>query len=277
MPKDAVDNPAPMTLRSLWVVVAIGAAISAVFLAFPGIDPWVSGLIWRPADGFYLAEAPLGVAIRYLVTLSVGTIAVVALSAFVVKLLRPGWRPLVDLRTSLHLLLSLALGPGLIVNTVLKDNWGRPRPVHLQEFGGDMTFQDIWVIGDQCARNCSFVSGEAAAGFYLLALVPLTRPYWRPWVAGGAIAWGLAVSAARVVQGGHFVSDVLLAGVVTFVVIWLVHTTLYRWLAPVFAPDRLANGCAVAHDAVGGVVEDVRLESRMRRNRRRLRRAERRS
>ena len=31
--------------------------------------------------------------------------------------------------------------------------------------------------------------------------------------------------------GGHFFSDVVFAGVLTFLVIWLVHGLLYRWRA----------------------------------------------
>jgi hypothetical protein len=30
-------------------------------------------------------------------------------------------------------------------------------------------------------------------------------------------------------QGGHFVSDTIFAGVFTFLIIWIVHGLIYRW------------------------------------------------
>ena len=41
--------------------------------------------------------------------------------------------------------------------------------------------------------------------------------------------FGIATGGLRVTFGGHFVSDVLVAGLVTFVLIWLVHGFIYRW------------------------------------------------
>ena len=47
------------------------------------------------------------------------------------------WRsPGVPGRAAVFLVLSLLLGPGLLVNVILKDNWGRPRPGSVVEFGG---------------------------------------------------------------------------------------------------------------------------------------------
>lgn len=43
-------------------------------------------------------------------------------------------------RHSLFLLLLLALGPGLLVNVILKNHLGRPRPQELIEFGGKQQF-----------------------------------------------------------------------------------------------------------------------------------------
>ncbi|MCB1149464.1 MAG: hypothetical protein KDK48_04800, partial [Chlamydiia bacterium] len=42
------------------------------------------------------------------------------------------------------LALTLALGPGLLVNVVLKPNWGRPRPRHVIELGGEAKFRPFY-------------------------------------------------------------------------------------------------------------------------------------
>jgi hypothetical protein len=40
--------------------LAVGVIAAVVFLAFPGIDLWATGLFWRAGDGgFWLANAPL--------------------------------------------------------------------------------------------------------------------------------------------------------------------------------------------------------------------------
>ncbi|HBH49073.1 MAG TPA: PAP2 family protein, partial [Bacteroidales bacterium] len=39
-------------------------------------------------------------------------------------------------RWALMMILTIVLGPGLLVNATFKDNWGRPRPNEIVEFGG---------------------------------------------------------------------------------------------------------------------------------------------
>jgi membrane-associated phospholipid phosphatase len=58
------------------------------------------------------------------------------------------------------------------------------------------------------------------------AVVP---PQWRALGYGGALAFGAAVGVLRMAAGAHFFSDVVFAGVFSFLVIWLVHGWLYRW------------------------------------------------
>ena len=64
---------------------------------------------------------------------------------------------------------AFCFGPGLVVNGVLKAFWGRARPSQILEFGGAAQFTPPVQIADQCARNCSFVSGEAS-GVTMLAI-----------------------------------------------------------------------------------------------------------
>ena len=77
---------------------------------------------------------------------------------------RSGWR------RWLFLLLTLIIGPGLITNTLLKDNWGRARPHQITEFGGRAQFTPAFVITNQCVRNCSFTSGDSSFGFWFHTL-----------------------------------------------------------------------------------------------------------
>ena len=58
-------------------------------------------------------------------------------------------------------LIGLIVGPivgsGLIANFFFKDNWGRARPVHIEEFGGEKLYTPPFVISDQCLKNCSWI------------------------------------------------------------------------------------------------------------------------
>ena len=114
-------------------------------------------------------------------------------------------------KKALFILLFLALGPGLVVNVLLKDQLGRPRPREVVDYGGSHDFSQFWQPGD-AGRNSSFPSGHAAIAFFLIAPWFVLRDE-KPGAARGFLVAGLGlgtmVSIARILQGGHFLSDVL--------------------------------------------------------------------
>src|SRR6202007_2501046 len=109
-------------------------------------------------------------------------------------------------------------GPGLVTNAILKDHWGRARPTQITEFGGTKAFTPALVPARQCERNCSFVAGHPALGFYLVSFGFLVPPPRRRVVEAIAIATGALFGAARIAQGGHFLSDVVFSGLVVYAV-----------------------------------------------------------
>jgi membrane-associated PAP2 superfamily phosphatase len=125
-------------------------------------------------------------------------------------------------KRALFVVLLLALGPGLVVNTFFKKNWGRPRPSQLQVFDGveKMPYHQVWERGVP-GQGRSFPSGHASAAFYLIApyfvLRRRARGYALAALAAG-IGYGLLMGVARMAQGGHFPSDVLWAGGVVYLV-----------------------------------------------------------
>lgn len=120
--------------------------------------------------------------------------------------------------------LAFLIGPGLVVNTVFKDHFGRARPVQTIEFGGQLPYTPPGKPAQSCARNCSFPSGHAAAAFFPLTLAFLLAPPWRRYVFVTAVMWGSAVGVTRVLQGGHWPSDVASA----FIIVLLVSAALHR-------------------------------------------------
>lgn len=192
--------PAALLLLStllVWLLdgeLRLARAVYGAGSSWPGIGrfPWnfLYGSAWIPA--FLLAG------------LAGGTL----LGALFVTSLAP------LKKQALFLLLLLAIGPGLLVNVALKDHLGRARPREIHEFGGQYPFTQIWRHG-ATGKNSSFPSGHAAVAFYLMApwfvLRRRNRMLASCWLAGG-LAFGCLVGTARMLQGGHFLLDVIWAG-----------------------------------------------------------------
>jgi len=195
---------------------------SILLTAFPAIDLSLSGLFfdgsfhlsdewWQPL----LREAMFG-------SLCLFMAAVVLVYARNRLAKRNVWG--LDGRKVIFLFLVLVVGAGLIVNVGLKDNFGRARPRDVAEFGGSKIFTPAFVVSQECDKNCSFSSGEGAAGFYALALAfVLTR---KRAILAAAAALGVLVSFARVASGAHFFSDV----VVSFFVMLIVADVLFYYI-----------------------------------------------
>ena len=141
--------------------------------------------------------------------ISMGVLALIflPLSFFVKKY--TVWR-----RKAVFILFFLALGPGLVVNTLLKDQLGRARPRQVTEFGGVHEFTQCWQPGTS-GENSSFPSGHASIAFFTMAPWFLLRERKQKIAAsflGLGLIFGSLVGVARILQGGHFVSDVIWAG-----------------------------------------------------------------
>lgn len=203
-------------------LVAGSAAALAVLALSPWIDLPLSGLFYRPGEGFFL-DATWPAQLIYhgtrwisgaLIALILGTLVWAAVTR------RRHVRNL-----ALFAALAYAIGPGLIVNSLLKEHWGRPRPEQVAAFGGGSAFVPALSPTGSCAHNCSFVSGHAAAGFFLITGAWIWPQRRKAWLATGLIAGGV-IGLTRIAQGGHFLTDVLGA----LVVVWLTGELLAWWM-----------------------------------------------
>lgn len=125
----------------------------------------------------------------------------------------------------LYLFLALIIGPGLVTNTILKDNWDRARPNHVVEFGGQKSFTPFYKPTNQCDSNCSFVSGHSAAAFFFLTFAFIFKSRKIFYVA---LLFGVLVSITRVVQGGHFFSDVVFAFFINYFFFVALYYIMYK-------------------------------------------------
>jgi membrane-associated PAP2 superfamily phosphatase len=228
-------------LRPLTFSLGALILVSSIFLLVPNLDFATSRFFYDPLSGF-VGKTGWFEVLRQAGRIAEWCLAIGVIAPLLLKILVPQSEILLQPRSSLFVLASLAIGPGLIVNAILKDHWGRARPRNILEFGGDATYSAVWRITDQCERNCSFVSGEAASAFWLLTIVFLVPKDRRPSVAAITLAFAAAVSFTRLAAGAHFLSDILIAWLITLCVMLVLYGLVMQQLPRAF--DDTVEGTA---------------------------------
>jgi len=182
----------------------------AFFSLFPRFDLRVTQLFFDDFfQTFYFKHNPITDFIYSFTSVIAGSILIIIpiliLLSFILKkeALKQRRRVLV------FLVSSCLIGPGLIVNSLLKDHWDRPRPYQTVNFAGDKEYEPPFQPKFNCDSCHSFVSGHASIGFYFFAFALVSRKkkwLWLPIILGGIIG------GTRMLQGGHFLSDVIFSG-----------------------------------------------------------------
>jgi membrane-associated PAP2 superfamily phosphatase len=204
------------------VILVVGAVTGLVFGLYPQLDLSISAWFYDPLQHIWPATNNRLLAVHRDLSAYLGAILVIIaiiLGAAGLIVRREPW--LMWRRGAAFLLASCLLGPGLIVNTLLKPEWGRPRPADVIQFGGKLPFVPWWNPFGQCDGNCSFVSGETSLAFWILAWALVVPQRYRAATATAALVNCAILSAGRLAMGGHFASDVLFAVILTALAIWL--------------------------------------------------------
>jgi lipid A 4'-phosphatase len=229
-----------MNRSGLVIALAIGAVVGVVFAVWPQLDVAMSRPFFNETYRVFPIQYSLVARhLRDLFTYMIAALVAPAFIALAIKLVLPRRRMLISARTALFLITTLALAPGLMANTILKDHWGRPRPAEVTEFSGAEQFRAWWDPRGSCDRNCSFVAGEGAGGFWTLAPAALAPPPLRPLAYAAALVFGAAAGGLRLSGGAHFFTDVVFSGVFTFLIIWIVHGFIYRWPRTWLSDERI--------------------------------------
>lgn len=264
----AVDGAGRAGLRSsrgglpgLLLLSAIAAAVTVLF-AVTRLDVAAARVFYSPhaLDHWPLAkELPWSVLYR-LAPWITAVLVLSGLAALALGIFRGhgDWR-----RHGIFLLLSVVIGPGLLVNTLFKDHWGRPRPRDIVEFGGPLHYRTAPLPGGE--GGASFPCGHCSVGFLFAAGWWMWRRR-RPVRAWGSLALGIAAGFAlglgRMAAGGHFLSDVvwsalLALGVAHVLYYYVLRVPLYESLEAGAAVPRgplsRAQRWLVAGAALGGL------------------------
>ncbi len=231
MYREADTGRFAIVVMVLSALASIAAAV--VFLTNPGIDLLIQRLFYSQEAGFILNFYP---SVGYLRSLAIYAYALwymTVVFGLVTSIFNIDWRVSnyfgFGLKQWLYLTITSIIGPLLIVNIILKNNWGRARPRQLLEFGGNQEFSPPLLLSDQCQTNCSFVSGEPSSMFMIFISLAFVLPAKRYLLIIVMIVMGTLSGIMRMGQGAHFLSDVIFAGLFMVmsaaIIYWLMFNT----------------------------------------------------
>ena len=205
-----------------------------IFISLPDIDLNVSALFFQN-NSFYLKENALVHGIYQHTQTAVVIISVSLILALIYTFFTK--KTILNLRANAFafLLLAMCFASGLVVNAFIKSYSERARPRAVLQFGGEKNFAPIFSLSGQCQTNCSFVSGHASAGFIFVALAFLPFSLtWKVCYFLIGLVLGALIGLVRIIQGGHFLSDVIFSFYFTYLGVVLVYLA-FRFFNPLKA------------------------------------------
>ncbi len=234
-----------LTARRGWMLlglqIALLAAVSVV-IAVLDLDRTIAGRFYSADKGWFLAREPLWAWLHHYGTIPGLVLTIASLIGWgagrFVSALAPLRRP------CMVVALTSIIAAGLLVNAVFKQYWGRPRPDQTIEFGGQWQYRHVLPPGTP-GKGASFPCGHCTMGFVFLSMAVFYRrnKLLACFGIGTGIALGTLLSAARVVQGAHFLSDT----------VWSLGFITMTATALCMVPSRPGAGHRTAH-VRGGLV-----------------------
>jgi lipid A 4'-phosphatase len=213
----------------------------AVFAVFPAADTAIPAHFWGgSADDWPLRWDSAMAFVREGIGKLVWWPPVVVGAGVLARAAGARLPPAFSLRALIFLGLTYAIGPGLIVNLLLKNYWGRARPEAVDTFGGPDPYTPAWLPSD--AGGASFMSGEVSIAAATCAVALLVRGRARTILFLLGFALASVIGIVRMAQGGHFLSDVVFAMLLTWLIAWLAHSLVFRWIPGAAVPGTREPG-----------------------------------
>jgi len=215
--RDLAEEPCGPRFRLLrWVIVPLLVlGVLTAFGRFTGFDLGAAKAIYSAGGNFWsFGQIGFWQFFYHYGTIPAMIILLLSLAGYAASWSIPRfrkWR-----RVFLFVVLSFAISSGVITNFILKEYWGRPRPRQLLVTGGHQKFEPVLTY-DPSSKGKSFPCGHATTGFFFLGGFFLLRRHRRELARGFLIVglvFGALLGLARMVQGGHFFTDVVWSGAI---------------------------------------------------------------
>ncbi len=200
--------------------------LSFLLYLFPEIDLFISSLFYMEPKGFFFKDELLFRFLYRSVNVLSVTITILVVLAYVYQHFRNKEFKYFNKKALIYIFLVFSLGSGVVVNAVLKDNFGRARPKNIELFGGNKEFSKVMVYNSKYSGKCkSFSCGHCSFALGFIAFYFLFR---KRWILIASLSYGLLVSLGRVVQGGHFFSDFVFSFLVMLLTAKIVYYFMYE-------------------------------------------------
>ena len=221
-----------------WRFITITLLISIVFFVFPNLDITFSGMFFSSDNKFIASENTWVIYfVRKMILPLLALLSIFIPLAAIIKHLFYKEKILnICIRDWIYFLSCLILGTGIIVNSILKNLWGRARPNETVIFGGDHPFSIPWLNVEYCDTNCSFVSGDVS--FFTLSLALLIIFNKTSWNIFAYILITF-ISLLRIMEGDHFLSDTLIGFIITYLVIKALNSIFKKMPEDMYLNRRL--------------------------------------
>ena len=211
-----------MTQKSL--IILLSLIILSIFVFYSSIiDQYLANLTYNNVNQEFYGEVHLWCKMIYY---SIPVITSILIIFYLFKFLKDWANNNVVRKQAAIILLSLLLGPGLIVNTVFKDHWGRPRPYQVMRDG--KVFSPVYEPHWGNSSSNSFPCGHGSIGFFVG--VPLLARGRRKAGATLSLGFGTLVGLVRMLQGGHYLSDVVFCAIFVILSFELVNYSINRFM-----------------------------------------------
>lgn len=230
--------------RNYWLpdllIIGVLFVVTVIVGAFTNLDVELASSFYVPVEqgtSWPQREAPLWKFFYHAIPWFTGGLAAAALAMLIRGTMRPEKRRL--RLYGLFIFMSVIFGPGIVVNAVFKDHWGRPRPRHTIQFGGNVEHRPFYLPGER-GKGKSFPCGHSSVGFAFIVLAFLfrrKRPLLAAGIAAACFVFGMLVGIGRMAAGAHYFSDVLMSAVMPWFVAWLVYYFVLRIPEREDAPD----------------------------------------
>jgi len=213
-----------MVLNKKWLLLV---ALLSIFLVFsPEIDQYIAALSYTETTRTFYGEHSLWCQIIYYSVPLITVALILAPLVWLFKVRHDNQKRRAIIRFGLMTYLALILGPGLVVNVIFKDHWGRPRPYQVLRDGKQ--YAPFWQPHFTEKENNSFPGGHASVGFFLgIPFLALRR---KKTAIILSLIGGAVVGTVRILQGGHYLSDIVFAGIFVWLTAILAIYIVSSWL-----------------------------------------------
>lgn len=210
----------------IWLLFILGAITLA---SSPYLDQQLAVLPYDFSSHYFYGEISLWCKVIYY-SVNVMTVTLIVVPLLLLILVKKG-KLLISYslvnRVMLITYLSLAIGPGLVVNTLFKDGWGRPRPY--QVIRDHKSFVYPWQPHFHHPKDNSFPSGHVSIGAMLG--VPFIAARRKKLGITLCLAGALIVGLVRYLQGGHYFTDIVMAALI----VWLITTIVIQLVDRIYS------------------------------------------